>query len=252
MPSYKQSFAWWSFFQPGIEPISLINTAAEIGYSGVEMIPEEYWPLVFDAGMTVVTINAGNSGGWNDLKNHQQMQDDLGPVLEKAQQNGIPVVLAFIGDRVTEISDEQALENSIIGLQGAKSMIEASGVLFTPELLNSKVDHIGYQCDHADWGFSLISQIDSPAIKLLFDIYHAQIMDGDIIRTIEENISLIGHFHTAGVPGRHDLDETQELYYPAICRVLDKCEYKGFLGQEFIPKGDVFTALRQAFCLCNG
>lgn len=252
MSSYKQSFAWWSFFSPGIDPVELINAAASIGYCGVEMVPEEFWPIVFDAGLTVATIAAGNSGGWNDPKNHLRLQDDLGPVLEKAHNYNIPIVLAFVGDRELGINDEQALLNSVEGLQGVKKMIEDSGVLYTPELLNSKVDHKGYQCDHANWGFSLIRQLDSPAIKLLYDIYHAQIMEGDIIRTISENISLIGHFHTAGVPGRNDIDDTQELYYPAICRLLNDVGYQGFLGQEFIPKGDVFAALHHAYYLCQG
>ena len=234
-----------------METLELLHAAADIGYQGVEMVPESLWTAVFDAGMQVATITDGARGGWNDPANHARCCDELAAALEVAKQHHIPVVITFVGNREHDITDAQALDNAVEGLRRARPMIEASGVLVTPELLNSKVDHPGYQCDHADWAFSLIRQIDSPSIKLLYDIYHAQIMDGDIMRTIERNLSLIGHLHTAGVPGRHDLDATQELHYPAICRTLAAGGYQGYLGQEFLPRGDAASALRAAYQLCD-
>jgi hydroxypyruvate isomerase len=119
------------------------------------------------------------------------------------------------------------------------------------ELLNSKVDHADYQCDHTAWGVDVCKMVSSPRVKLLYDIYHMQIMEGDVIRTLRDNIAQIGHFHTAGNPGRHDLDETQELYYPAIMRAIAATDYDGYVGQELMPKGDALAALEQAYQVCD-
>ena len=128
---------------------------------------------------------------------------------------------------------------------------EAKGVNLNLELLNSKVNHAGYQCDHSAWGLEVVRQAESPNVKLLYDIYHMQIMEGDVIRTMTDNLNAIGHIHTAGNPGRHELDDNQELNYRGICRALSDAGYDGYVGHEFHPRGDVIEALRQAFELCN-
>jgi hydroxypyruvate isomerase len=137
------------------------------------------------------------------------------------------------------------------GLKQAAPLAEAAGVTLVLELLNSKVDHKDYQCDHTVWGAQVVDAVGSPRVKLLYDIYHMQIMEGDIIRTIRDNAARIGHVHTAGNPGRLDMDETQELYYPPIMRALKEAGYAGYVGQEFVPKGEALAALKTAFDLCN-
>jgi hydroxypyruvate isomerase len=159
-------------------------------------------------------------------------------------------VICFSGNR-KGLPDDEGLENCALGVKQVVGLAEKKGVTVCMELLNSKVDHRDYMCDHTAWGMKLVKQVGSPRFKLLYDIYHMQIMEGDIIRTINENIEFIGHFHTAGNPGRNEIDETQELNYPAICGAIVNKGYKGFIGQEFVPKRDPLTSLRQAFQLCD-
>ena len=137
------------------------------------------------------------------------------------------------------------------GLRRVAPYAEKRGVNLNIELLNSKIDHPGYQCDHSAWGVAVCERVNSPRVKLLFDIYHMQIMEGDVIRNIRENIGWIGHFHTAGNPGRRDMDDDQELNYAGICRAIAASGYDGYVGHEFQPKGDVLEALRRAFALCD-
>ena len=150
------------------------------------------------------------------------------------------------------MSDQEGLENCVVGVKRVIKMAEDKNILVCMELLNSKVNHPDYMCDHTKWGVELVKRVDSPKFKLLYDIYHMQIMEGDVIRTIKDNYKYISHFHTGGVPGRNEIDETQELNYPAIMRAIADTGYKGFVAQEFIPKRtDKLASLRQGVQICD-
>jgi hydroxypyruvate isomerase len=252
MSSFKQSFAWWAFAKKSDDPIKLIKEAAKIGYKGVEMVEEKYWSAIHDAGMSVATIGGHKSlqDGLNKLENHSRIEDEIGQNLELAQKNKIACLICFSGNR-NGLDDYRGMDNTAEGLIRVKKQAEKAGVTLVLELLNSKVNHLDYQCDRTMWGVNVIKRVDSPRVKLLYDIYHMQIMEGDIIRTIKENVKHIGHFHTAGNPGRFDLDTDQELYYPAICKAITATGYNGFVGQEFSPKADVIPALKHAYDQCN-
>ena len=148
------------------------------------------------------------------------------------------------------MSDDEGARNTIAGLNRVKKIAEDNGVVVCLELLNSKVNHHDYMCDHTAWGVRVVEEVNSPNVKLLYDIYHMQIMEGDIIRTIRQNIPYIGHFHTGGVPGRHELDETQELQWRSIAKAIADLNFQGFVGHEFIPARDPLPSLRQAVELC--
>lgn len=143
------------------------------------------------------------------------------------------------------------MDATVAGLRRIAPYAEARGVNLNMELLNSKVDHPGYECDHSAWGLEVCRRVNSPNVKLLYDIYHMQIMEGDIIRTITENMQWIGHFHTAGVPGRRDFDDTQELNYRGICRAISDSGYEFYVGHEYKPKGEVYASLRRTFEVCD-
>jgi len=163
---------------------------------------------------------------------------------------GWPNVITFSGNR-RGLSDQEGLENCVIGLNRVKALAEEHNVTICFELLNSKINHKDYQGDHAAWVLEIIRRVNSPRVKLLYDIYHAQIMDGDIIRTIKENIQLIAHFHTGGVPGRHELDDTQELNWATIARAIVETGFTGYVAHEFVPIRDPLTSLREAVQLCD-
>jgi hydroxypyruvate isomerase len=163
----------------------------------------------------------------------------------------VPNVITFFGNVQPTITEAQAIENCVTGLNRIKKVAEDNGVMLCVELLNSKVNHKGYQGDHTAFGVQVIKGVDSPRVKLLYDIYHMQIMEGDVISTIRENINYIAHFHTGGVPGRHELDDTQELNWAAVSRAIVDTGYKGYLAHEFVPTRDPLTSLREAVTLCD-
>ncbi|MCY3021331.1 MAG: TIM barrel protein [Planctomycetota bacterium] len=252
MSPFRQSFAWWSLCRKGVDPQKLIKEAARIGYKGVEMVEEKYWPAIRDAGMQIATVGGHQSltDGLNKRENHARIEDEIGKNLEMAKANNVHALIVFSGNRCG-LDDYRGLDNTAEGLLRVKRAAEAAGVTLVLELLNSKVDHKDYQCDRTMWGVNVVKRVDSPRIKLLYDIYHMQIMEGDVIRTIKENIQHIGHFHTAGNPGRNDLDDEQELNYRPICRAISAGGYTGYVGQEFVPKGAPYAALEHAFRQCN-
>ncbi len=251
MNKTRQSLAWWCFGRT-MDASDLIAAAVKIGYKGVEMAPEELWPQITDAGLQIVTTGGHQSipHGFNRPDQHDRIENELKVNLERAVKWHIPCLIVFSGNR-DGMDDATGLRNTVDGLRRVAPLAEAAGVTLVMELLNSKVDHHDYMCDHTTWGAEVCKQVNSPAVKLLYDIYHMQIMEGDVIRTIRTNIDQIGHMHTAGNPGRNDLDETQELYYPAIARAIADTGYTGFIGQEFIPKGDPAAALEYAFKACD-
>ena len=251
MAKIKQSLAWWCFGRHAT-PEQLIAEAKRIGYAGVEMCPEELWPQVREGGLKIITMGGHHSltDGLNKRENHDRIEAEINRNLEKAAQWQIPALIVFSGNR-NSLDDERGKEITAEGLQRVAKAAEDAGVTLVLELLNSKVDHADYQCDRTAWGVEVCKAVNSPRVKLLYDIYHMQIMEGDVIRTLRDNIAFIGHFHTAGNPGRNDLDETQELYYPAIMRAIAATEYDGYVGQEFSPRGEPFAALEHAFKVCD-
>jgi hydroxypyruvate isomerase len=250
MNPIKQSVSWWCFNQ--MEPQTLLRAAADIGYQAVELAEPEHWPLIRDHGLTIAAVGGHSSlaDGLNRRENRDRITQEIEANLELAVKWGIPNLICFSGNR-GGLSDEAGAEITAENLRAVAGMAEDAGVTLVLELLNSKVDHPDYQCDRAAWGVRVCEMVASPRVKLLYDIYHMQIMEGDIIRTIQDHHSHFGHYHTAGVPGRHEIDETQELHYPAIVRAIQATGYDGWLGQEFIPTGDPIAALRRAYDLCN-
>ena len=238
---------------------NLIKQIAEIGYTAVEIWDrdenfEELCDHVEEYGLTIASMIGHQSltDGLNNTYNHQRIEDELTKSIEIAANSGIPGLICFSGNRIADMTEEQALDNTANGLLRVARYAERLGVNLNLEMLNSKIDHIGYQCDSTAWGLEIVRRVNSPRVKLLYDIYHMQIMEGDIIRTVSDNIDVIGHFHTAGNPGRHELDGNQELNYSAICSAISATRYKGYVGHEFHPKGNnIIIALKQAFITCT-
>jgi hydroxypyruvate isomerase len=247
----KQSVSWWCF-SGKLEPEALVRACADIGYAAMDLVEPQNFALVKDHGLGIASIrgHASLTNGLNRRENHAGIEAEIRASLEHAVQWGVPNVVVFSGDR-DGLDDATGAAITAEGLSRAARYAEDAGVTLVLELLNSKVDHPDYQCDHTAWGVQVVEQVNSPRVKLLYDIYHMQIMEGDVIRTIRENHRHIAHYHTAGVPGRNEIDESQELYYPAIARAILETGYEGYLGQEFIPTGDPVAELRRAFDLCN-
>lgn len=247
----KQSFAWGTFAR-GVPPEQMIKAAAETGYASIEMGPREHWDRIKEAGMNIAIFVGHRSltDGLNDKKNHDRIEKELLESIEAAAKYQIPSLLLLSGNR-RGMSDEEGLDNTVACINRVIKAAEEKKIALCLELLNSKVNHPDYQCDRTWWGVEVCKRVNSPFMKLVYDIYHMQIMEGDLIRTIQKNIQYIGHFHTAGNPGRRDLDETQEIYYPAAMRAIADSDYQGYVGHEFSPKGDPLEAMRKTFKLCD-
>lgn len=250
MPSLPQAFSWWCYANRGVDEKTLLATAKRIGYQGVDLIDEKWWPMAKDAGLKITAIAAHGTieNGLNDERNADRIEKEILENIEKAAKWHIPILVCFSGNRTGE-SDARGLENCVKTLSKVVKAAELAGVTLAMELLNSKVDHKNYQCDHTAWGVELCKKVGSPSFKLLYDIYHMQIMEGDIIRTIQDYHPYFAHYHTAGNPGRSQPDETQEMFYPAIYRAIQKTGYKGFVSHEFLPPEGVSPtdALAKAF-----
>src|SRR6202043_3207417 len=182
---------------------------------------------------------------WNRKENHDALEREMRENIERAAAAKVPNVITFSGNR-RGMPDEEAKDNCVAGLNRVKAIAEDKGVTICLELLNSKVNHKDYQCDHTAWGVEVMKRVGSPRVKLLYDIYHMQIMEGDVIRTIQQNIAYIGHFHTGGVPGRHELDGTQELNYRAVAEAIVALGFQGYFAHEFIPVRDPLKSLAEA------
>ena len=248
----KQSFSWDGFARTGIDPEALARAAAEIGYAGVDLVSQEHWSLVRDFGLRIVCIPGHPlvPEGLNRRENLPTIEAQIRHNLELATQWDIPYLLCFSGNR-TGNDEVTAAEITAENLRHLAKFAEDSGVTLLLELLNSKVAGRDYQADRSAWGIDVCQRVNSPHVKLLYDIYHMQIMEGDIINTIRQWHSFFGHYHTAGNPGRGDLDDQQELYYPAIVRAIVETGYDGYIGHEFFPKGDPVAALKAAFEVCS-
>lgn len=236
MNTVNFGFSWWCYANRGVEPADLIAGAAQLGYKAVDLIDEQWWPVARDHGLTIAAVNghASIEQGLNRRENAQRIEGELLVNIEKAAQWKIPVLICFSGNR-EGLDDESGLAICAETLSRVAPRAGEAGVTLAMELLNSKVDHKDYQCDHTDWGVRLRECVGSSAFKLLYDIYHMQVMEGDIIRTIRTHHDHFAHYHTAGNPGRGALDDNQELYYPAIYRAILETGYAGFITHEFLP-----------------
>lgn len=249
----QQSVSWWCFAGRGVDDDALLAQAKAIGYQAVELIGESLFDKVRDAGLVIASHGSHQSisRGLNDLGEHDRIEAEIERNLALAVQYQIPNLIVFSGERRDGLTDDEGAENTARGLRRVAKAAEDAGVTLVIELLNSKVDHGGYQCDHTVWGVRVCEMVNSARVKLLYDIYHMQIMEGDVISCIHSNHSHFAHYHTAGVPSRHDLDDTQELNYPPIMRAIVNTGYTGYVGHEFIPKGNPVAALEAAFRLCD-
>ncbi|MBP8953505.1 MAG: TIM barrel protein [Armatimonadetes bacterium] len=254
MTPIKQSACWGCLMKGDVKPEEGIKAAAEIGFASIEMGPQEYFGAIKDAGMDIAIFVGHKSlaDGLNKRENHERIYDELMASLETAVEYNVPSLLCLSGNRYDGVSDLQGAEICAEILSRVAPAAEEKGITLCTELLNSKVNHPGYMCDSTEWGVHLCKMVNSPRVKLLYDIYHMQIMEGDLIRTIRDNIQWFGHFHTAGNPGRNDMDETQEIYYPAVARCIAELDYQGYVGHEFLTHRETgIIGMREAFATWN-
>ncbi len=257
----KQSVCQWCYNKMSLD--DLCAAAAGMGLKSVELLHPKDFPTLKKHGLACAMVTAPNTtvgtvtgvGGipkaWNRVEYHDALVGIYEDYLKATAEAGFPNLICFSGNR-DGMSDLEGLQNCVTGLKRILPLAEKLGVTICMELLNSRVNHKDYMCDKTEWGVELCRRLDSPRFKLLYDIYHMQIMEGDVIATIQRHHQYIGHYHTAGVPGRHELDENQELYYPAIIRAIIDTGYQGYLGQEFIPKGpDPIAALKAGMVVCD-
>ena len=232
----------------------LCERSKDMGIKSVEITGPNDWPTILKYGLTcgMGTYN-GNSidDGFNDPANHEKLLADYMELIPKAVDAGIPNLIVFSGKK-RRLSEEEGIENCARGLEKIVKEAEKYNINIVMELLNSKVDHKDYQCDNTPWGVQLVEKLGAPNFKLLYDIYHMQIMEGDVIRTIRDNQQYIAHYHTGGVPGRHEINDSQELYYPAIIRAIVETGYTGYVAQEFVPTyDDKLAALEEGIKICE-
>jgi hydroxypyruvate isomerase len=245
-----QSVCKWCY--PRLSVSELAAAAARLGLRSVELLEPKDFPAVQEHGLVCAMVSTHSlTKGLADPANHQDCLGKIAVAIDAAAAAGFPNVITFSGNR-NGMSDEDGLRHCADAVRQVLAMAERRGVTICMELLNSKVDHPDYMADRTRFGVDLVERIGSPRFKLLYDIYHMQIMEGDVIRTVREHHDAIAHYHTAGVPGRHELDEKQELYYPAIVRAIRDTGYEGFLGQELIPTAaDPLESLAHAVRVCD-
>ena len=248
----RQSFAWWAFAM-GLpehqQQLDLLRSAADMGYAGVEMLPEALWPAAREVGLELPTIIGHEiERGFNDPSLHAELTDTVATAIEGAAAGGVSMVIVFSGNRAGR-SDAEGVQNCIAGLGPLADTAAQAGVTLILELLNSKADHPDYHCDSSSFGFEVVRGVDSPALRVLYDAYHMQLMEGDLLNTIKANLDLIGHVHTAGAPGRRDLDDRQEVNWAGIAGTLRHKGYDGWVGHEFMPRQDPVDALRAAHAI---
>jgi hydroxypyruvate isomerase len=246
-----QSVCQWCY--PHIPVDQLAEYAAKIGLRGVDLLqPDDYEiPRRYGIVCTMGYAGGGEIGkALNRVENHAAIEQAFRANIPRAAKAGVPNVITFSGNRAG-MSDEEGARNTIIGLNRVKKSAEDHGVTICLELLNSKMDHHDYMCDHTAWGLRVVQEVNSPNVKLLYDIYHMQIMEGDLIATIRANIQWVGHFHTGGVPGRHELDGSQEVQWDGVMRAIADTGFKGYVAHEFVPTGDPLESLRKALELCD-
>jgi hydroxypyruvate isomerase len=249
----NHSVCQWTYNFLSVE--ELCKLVKSIGFNAIDLMGPKDWPTLQKYGIySSMCYHGGTTSltnGFNDPKYHEQLIKDYLDVIPLMVTAGYKDVICFSGSR-NGMDDETGLKNCVAGLQKIVPAAEKAGITVQMELLNSKVDHKDYMCDNHKWGVELCKRIGSPNFKLLYDIYHMQIDEGDVIRTIRENKDYFGHYHTGGVPGRHEIDESQELYYPAIMKAIVETGFKGYVAQEFIPAAeDKAASLKKAIEICD-
>ena len=248
----RHSVCRWTYSQLSLD--ELCKTVKEIGFNAIDLVGPAEWSVLKKNGVDCSMCNGAEislEDGWNDKANHPQLIKNYTEMIPLVSKAGYKNLICFSGNR-RGMDDETGLKNSVEGLQKIMPLAEKNGVIIQLELFNSKVNHPDYMADNSAWGIELCKRLGSENFKLLYDIYHMQISEGDIIRTIQNNHQYFGHYHTAGVPGRHEIDESQELYYPAIMKAIVATGYKGYVAQEFIPlQENKIAALREAIKICD-
>ena len=251
----KQSLCRWPYSKISLP--ELCRRTKQMGFAAIDLLYPDEWSVAADAGVTVSMGYASRrdkfiATGFNDPANHVLLVGELETALPLAAQARVTNLIAMFGNRVAGIDEPAAIANCVAGLAKIAPLAEKHGVTVCVELLNSKVDHPGYQGDHTAFGVAVMRGVNSPRVKLLYDIYHMQIMEGDVIRTIRDNINWIGHFHTGGVPGRHEINDSQELNYHAIASAIADLNYQGYVAHEFVPtRSDPFLSLAEALQICT-
>ncbi len=247
----RQSVCQWCYRQMSID--QLAQSAASIGLQGVDLLQPDDYEVPRRYGLVCTMGYAGGgeiNKALNRTENHPAIEQAFRANIPRAAKAGVPNVITFSGNRAG-LSDDEGARNTIAGLNRLKKIAEDHGVTICLELLNSKRDHHDYMCDHTAWGVRVAQEVNSPNVKLLYDIYHMQIMEGDLIETIRGNIQWIAHFHTGGVPGRHELNATQEIQWDAVMRAIVDSGFRGYVAHEFIPTGDPLASLKSAADLCD-
>jgi hydroxypyruvate isomerase len=246
-----QSVSRWCYQKMALP--DLCAAVAAMGVRAIDLLEAQDWPVVREHGL-VCSMGYGGGGtirdGLNNPANHDRIVENLIAAMPKAAALGVPNLITFFGNRQGR-TDREAIANCVTGLNRLKGAAEQHGITICVELLNSKVDHADYQGDRTMFGVEVVSTVNSPKVKLLYDIYHMQIMEGDVIRTIRQHHAHIAHYHTGGVPGRHELDDSQELQWAAICRAIAETGFTGYVAHEFVPTRDPMASLREAVVLCD-
>ncbi len=246
----KHSVSQWCY--GGIPLDDFCQAVKKMGLLSVELLGPKDWPTLKKHGLVCAMCNGPDSIGYgfNRVEHHDKLVDGFTKAIPQVAEYGYPNIICFSGNR-RGMSDEEGLKNCVQGLKRLMPVAEKHKVTVVVELLNSKVDHKDYMADHVAWGAELCKQVGSEYCKLLYDIYHMQIMEGDLIRNIKTFHQCIAHYHTGGNPGRNEIDETQEINYPAVMKAIVGTGYQGFVGQEFMPKRDPLTSLRQSIQICD-
>jgi len=251
----KQSVSAPTFmYSAGMTFERVADAAADIGYAGVEVWGADELATQCDFARKLglrMTSFIGTGEPLNDPAVRDEAVQTMVKSIDMAADLDIPGLICICGDRREGLSDAQGVIDTAEALKAAAPHAEEKGVTLNMELLNSKVDHIGYQCDRTAWAVEVVRQVNSPRVRILYDIYHMAIMEGDLIRTIRDNIEWLGHFHTAGNPGRHEIDDSQEINYTAICKAIAETDYDGYVAHEFTPTGDAIEAMKDAFARCD-
>ncbi|MEO7531301.1 MAG: TIM barrel protein [Sediminibacterium sp.] len=248
----NHSVCRWCFSSIPLDELCV--AANEIGLKGIDLVGPKDWDTLKKYNLVSTMCNGAEIGlakGWNDKQYHATLIKSYTEHIDLVANAGFKNLFCASGNR-NGMDDETGLKNCVEGLKQIVGQAEKRGVVLQMELLNSKIDHKDYMCDRSWWGVELCKRIGSPNFKLLYDIYHMQIDEGDVIRTIQDYNVYFGHYHTAGVPGRHEIDETQELYYPAIMNAIKKTGFTDYVAQEFIPLAtDKLGSLRKAVMICD-
>ena len=251
----NQSVCRWPYTRVSLP--DFCRRTRRIGFAAIDLLFPDEWAAAADTGLVVSMGYASRrdkfiATGFNDPANHALLLGELEMALPRAAQARVTNLIAMFGNRVSGIDEPAAIANCVAGLAKIAPLAEKYGVTVCVELLNSKVDHPGYQGDHTAFGVAVMRGVNSPRVKLLYDIYHMQIMEGDVIRTIRDNINWIGHFHTGGVPGRHEINDSQELNYHAIATAIADLEFRGYVAHEFVPtRSDPYLSLAEALRICT-